>query len=82
MVSLSKKKKLYCVGLSDDSSDEGNAFTLNKKKKKVAAPAGKRVKSSSDPPTYSHWLMKSEPESRFENGIDMKVQIGFRFSFI
>ncbi|RVE64980.1 hypothetical protein OJAV_G00131180 [Oryzias javanicus] len=59
---------------SDDSSDEGNAFTLNKKKK-VAAPAGKRVKSSSEPPTYSHWLMKSEPESRFENGIDVKFGI-------
>lgn len=25
------------------------------------------------PPLFSHWLMKSEPESRFENGVDMKV---------
>ena len=23
---------------------------------------------------YSHWLMKSEPDSRYENGIDMKVK--------
>ena len=23
-------------------------------------------------PEYSHWLMKSEPESRFENGVDVK----------
>ena len=22
--------------------------------------------------SYTHWLMKSEPESRFENGIDVK----------
>lgn len=25
------------------------------------------------PPQYSHWLMKSEPESRLENGVDVKV---------
>ncbi|KAK3101076.1 hypothetical protein FSP39_000772, partial [Pinctada imbricata] len=25
--------------------------------------------------TYTHWLMKSEPESRFENGIDVKFGI-------
>ena len=24
---------------------------------------------------YDHWLMKSEPESRFENGVDMKFSI-------
>ena len=23
--------------------------------------------------TITHWLMKSEPESRFENGVDVKV---------
>lgn len=23
--------------------------------------------------SYSHWLMKSEPESRIENGVDVKV---------
>lgn len=23
--------------------------------------------------TYTHWLMKSEPESRFEKGVDVKV---------
>ena len=23
--------------------------------------------------SYSHWIMKSEPESRFENGVDLKV---------
>ncbi|KAM3875129.1 thymocyte nuclear protein 1 [Diretmus argenteus] len=26
-------------------------------------------------PEYCHWLMKSEPESRFENGIDVKFGI-------
>jgi len=28
--------------------------------------------SKADPPVYSHWLVKSEPESRFEKGVDMK----------
>ena len=23
--------------------------------------------------TYKHWLMKSEPETRLENGVDVKV---------
>lgn len=27
------------------------------------------------PPIYCHWLMKSEPDSRFENGIDVKFGI-------
>ena len=26
-------------------------------------------------PNYTHWLMKSEPESRFEKGVDMKFGI-------
>ncbi|XP_004075392.1 thymocyte nuclear protein 1 isoform X1 [Oryzias latipes] len=59
---------------SDDSSDEGKASAFNKKKK-AATPARKREKGSSDSPTYSHWLMKSEPESRFQNGIDLKFGI-------
>lgn len=36
----------------------------------------KKVKSSSvteSPSEYSHWLMKSEPETRMENGVDVKV---------
>ena len=32
-------------------------------------------KTASDDPEYTHWLMKSEPESRFEKGIDMKFGI-------
>ncbi|KAK2165443.1 hypothetical protein LSH36_50g04047 [Paralvinella palmiformis] len=33
------------------------------------------VKSSSEKPVYTHWLMKSEPESRLEKGIDVKFGI-------
>lgn len=42
--------------------------------KKEATGKTKGGTGSDGPPEYSHWLMKSEPESRFENGIDMKVQ--------
>ncbi|XP_056139159.1 thymocyte nuclear protein 1 isoform X1 [Lampris incognitus] len=37
----------------------------------------KRAKgdASTNRPQYCHWLMKSEPESRFENGIDVKFGI-------
>ena len=52
-------------------------------KKKVAkkqdtstvASKSKSTKENSQQETITHWLMKSEPESRFENGIDVKVCI-------
>ena len=36
--------------------------------------------------TYTHWLMKSEPESRIEKGVDVKVwhhiyAVPFNYSF-
>lgn len=31
--------------------------------------------SKDSPGSFTHWLIKSEPESRFENGIDMKFGI-------
>lgn len=34
---------------------------------------GRSKVRADEPPQYSHWLMKSEPESRFQNGIDVKV---------
>ncbi|WAR03497.1 THYN1-like protein [Mya arenaria] len=42
--------------------------------------AGKKVKVATKAPDeeeeeISHWLMKSEPESRFENGIDVKFGV-------
>ena len=33
------------------------------------------VESASDKPEFTHWLMKSEPETRMENGVDMKFGI-------
>ena len=39
----------------------------------AASPAKKTKKDET--PEFTHWLMKSEPESRFENGVDMKFGI-------
>lgn len=41
--------------------------------KRKAAASVKESSESPLPPRYCHWLMKSEPESRFENGVDVKV---------
>ncbi|XP_034556849.1 thymocyte nuclear protein 1 isoform X1 [Notolabrus celidotus] len=35
----------------------------------------RKANGTTGSPEYCHWLMKSEPESRFENGIDMKFGI-------
>ncbi|KAK7905183.1 hypothetical protein WMY93_017790 [Mugilogobius chulae] len=54
--------------------------------KDAEKPAGSRRKAAGsvksgnkdtadNVPEYSHWLMKSEPESRIENGIDVKFGI-------
>ncbi|CAN9510915.1 unnamed protein product [Ophioblennius macclurei] len=48
------------------SGGDGNQKSGKKKKSEESSP---------DPPQYDRWLMKSEPESRFENGIDVKFGI-------
>ena len=44
----------------------GNALNTAKKLKI------EKEKTTQSENTWTHWLMKSEPESRFENGIDLK----------
>ncbi|CAL8362585.1 unnamed protein product [Merluccius merluccius] len=63
---------------SDDNSDE--VVVRKPVRGKRTAPASDRseTKAKTEPPSrplYSHWLMKSEPESRVENGIDVKFGI-------
>ncbi|KAG7279040.1 hypothetical protein CRUP_031676 [Coryphaenoides rupestris] len=44
-------------------------------KRAAAASDGSEKKAKAEPPgrpLHSHWLMKSEPESRLENGIDAR----------
>ena len=58
---------------------------ISKAKKGVAGPEisnspsivakPKVPKAASEKVLYTHWLMKSEPESRFENGVDVKFGI-------
>ncbi|GAA6043361.1 hypothetical protein JCM8097_008050 [Rhodosporidiobolus ruineniae] len=35
----------------------------------------KRAKADTEQPTYTHWLVKAEPESRIEKGVDVKFSI-------
>ncbi|KAK5868784.1 hypothetical protein PBY51_009764 [Eleginops maclovinus] len=48
---------------------------VGSKKKAAASVEPSKNKDSSEPPQYCHWLMKSEPESRFQNEIDLKFGI-------
>lgn len=43
--------------------------------RRKAAGSVKNGNKDTAVPEYSHWLMKSEPESRIENGIDVKFGI-------
>ncbi|XP_071768980.1 thymocyte nuclear protein 1 [Centroberyx gerrardi] len=62
------------------SAVEPAAQTVRGKRKASASDATGKQEStkgeaSDGRPQYCHWLMKSEPESRFENGIDVKFGI-------
>ncbi|XP_053177064.1 thymocyte nuclear protein 1 [Scomber japonicus] len=67
---------------SSAKDDEGEKVssakeTVGRKRKAAASVEDEKKESteSSSPLQYCHWLMKSEPESRFENGIDVKFGI-------
>ncbi|KAK9521016.1 hypothetical protein VZT92_020861 [Zoarces viviparus] len=63
-------KRTASSGKDDDGEAAGG------KRKAAAAPAeSAKNKESSECPQFCHWLMKSEPESRFENDIDVKFGI-------
>ncbi|KAK3580915.1 hypothetical protein CHS0354_008205 [Potamilus streckersoni] len=73
------KRKEFPVSSTSDVKKPRELAQVNGKKdrtKKNIQSASKRkdAKCISDK-VYTHWLMKSEPESRFENGIDMKFSI-------
>lgn len=61
-----KKRARVSKGAANAGKDDEGETVAAKKKASPASPA---------PPQYSRWLMKSEPESRFENGVDMKFGI-------
>lgn len=63
---MSDNHYLVYTGKDDDGETAGA--------KRKATEKTKESSESAAPPQYCHWLMKSEPESRFENGVDMKVR--------
>ncbi|XP_029699289.1 thymocyte nuclear protein 1 isoform X2 [Takifugu rubripes] len=67
-------KKAADAGKADDGGKVSAAEASVGGKRKATGKSKESVKAD-DPPEHSHWLMKSEPESRFENGIDVKFGI-------
>lgn len=59
-------------GPSDAEDGDGG-----RERKRVASAkkSQKNTSSASEKATHTHWLMKSEPESRIENGVDVKFGI-------
>ncbi|XP_030007885.1 thymocyte nuclear protein 1 [Sphaeramia orbicularis] len=80
-----KKKARVTKRTAKSDKDERESVSTVKAADKTAGHKRKAVSSvetgnngtseSSGAPQYCHWLMKSEPESRFENGIDVKFGI-------
>ncbi|XP_033968940.1 thymocyte nuclear protein 1 [Trematomus bernacchii] len=64
-------KRTADSGKVNDDADE----MVGGKKKAAASVEPLKTKESSEPPQYCRWLMKSEPESRFEKEIDLKFGI-------
>ncbi|XP_026878223.1 thymocyte nuclear protein 1 isoform X1 [Electrophorus electricus] len=60
----------------ETSSDGGVARDVTRKRKRGEVEDQNNTGDRSSGATiYSHWLMKSEPESRTENGVDVKFGI-------
>ncbi|XP_012687054.1 thymocyte nuclear protein 1 [Clupea harengus] len=65
-------------GSEDNTPETATRSTGKRKTAHSGKSRGKEASKAKDSPSkasYSHWLMKSEPESRFQNGIDMKFGI-------
>ncbi|KAM5131951.1 thymocyte nuclear protein 1 isoform 1-T3 [Mantella aurantiaca] len=61
---------------SKERNDQGDSSAEQKAKgrRKAAAPAGSNA-NEKQKEEYAYWLVKSEPESRMEKGMDMKFGI-------
>ncbi|XP_067221004.1 thymocyte nuclear protein 1 isoform X3 [Chanodichthys erythropterus] len=58
-------------------SDDAAQLKSGKRKRSAAVKKNDVEKNKNDDTckaSYSHWLMKSEPESRIENGVDVKAR--------
>ncbi|KAM4567054.1 uncharacterized protein PAE49_010515 [Odontesthes bonariensis] len=72
-----KKARVTKTTASSGKHDFGETASAAGKKRKAVASVGKNEEGSKSAGSADHslWLMKSEPESRFENGIDVKFGI-------
>ncbi|XP_022624933.1 thymocyte nuclear protein 1 isoform X2 [Seriola dumerili] len=63
-------------GDKDETASSAKERVGGKRKAAASAETGANKESSESPgsPQQCRWLMKSEPESRFENGVDMKAR--------
>ncbi|XP_051963389.1 thymocyte nuclear protein 1 [Xyrauchen texanus] len=61
----------------NEDSDDAAPYQPGKRKRPTAVKTKveKNDKDKTCKASYCHWLMKSEPESRIENGVDMKFGI-------
>lgn len=61
----------------NEGSDDVAQRKTGKRKRSAAVKGDVENKNDDDAckPSYSRWLMKSEPESRIENGVDVKFGI-------
>ncbi|CAM4612307.1 thymocyte nuclear protein 1 [Lepidochelys kempii] len=66
---IQEEEELMMPAPKERSSKPVGSST-GKATKKAACPSAQGSKQ-----VYSHWLMKSEPESRFEKGVDVKFGI-------
>ncbi|XP_033832751.1 thymocyte nuclear protein 1 [Periophthalmus magnuspinnatus] len=72
----SGKADLASDGCNETMPSVKDADKTAGSRRKAASSVKSGSKDTADTtPEYSHWLMKSEPESRLENGIDVKFGI-------
>lgn len=62
-------------GKTEAAKPEVKSGKVAKRESKTASVAKPKSAAATDKVLYSHWLMKSEPESRFEDGVDVKFGI-------
>ncbi|XP_030078273.1 thymocyte nuclear protein 1 isoform X1 [Microcaecilia unicolor] len=69
-------KEAKCEKLEEKETPAGMEGSSGRgQTSKKPSSTKKRSGTQVNPESYSHWLLKSEPESRLENGVDMKFSI-------
>lgn len=60
-------------------NEESDDSRTGKRKRSAAVKLDVKKNKSDETAkaSYSHWLMKSEPETRIENGVDVKVDFNW-----